>query len=110
MLTATVSHILAKERVFEEVPIATQNYLEFIKKLETGYRDITYHNATHAADLVQTFYHFWTLGGLRDKCQLDKWDLMAYTLAGACHDYDHPGFSNLYLVETKDEIALRYND
>lgn len=35
---------------------------------------------------------------------------MAYTLAGACHDFDHPGFSNLYLVETKDEIALRYND
>lgn len=35
---------------------------------------------------------------------------MSYILAGACHDFDHPGFNNLYLVETKDEIALRYND
>ena len=109
-LTTVVSHIFAKERVFEELRLANQNYFSFIKKVEAGYRDITYHNAVHAADLCQTFYQFWTIGGLRDKCQLDKWDLVSYILAGACHDYDHPGFSNLYLVETKDPIALRYND
>lgn len=50
-LTAIVSHILAKERIFEELPIASQNYLAFIKRVEAGYRDITYHNSLHAADL-----------------------------------------------------------
>ena len=31
-------------------------------------------------------------------------------LDAACHDYEHPGFNNPYLVNTKNELALRYND
>lgn len=26
------------------------------------------------------------------------------------HDTDHPGVNNLYLVNTRDKLALRYND
>lgn len=35
---------------------------------------------------------------------------MSYTLAGACHDIGHPGFSNIYLIEKRDDISIRYND
>lgn len=31
-------------------------------------------------------------------------------LSGAIHDTDHPGFSNLFLINTKNKMALRYND
>lgn len=31
-------------------------------------------------------------------------------LAGCCHDHEHPGFNNVFLMETKHELALRYND
>lgn len=31
-------------------------------------------------------------------------------IGGACHDHEHPGFNNVYLMETKDDIAIRYND
>ena len=71
--------------------------------------DISYHNKTHAADLTQSFYSMCT-EGLTEKCKLDKLDLMAYVTAGACHDIEHPGFSNIYLIEASDPIALRYND
>jgi hypothetical protein len=30
-------------------------------------------------------------------------------VAGACHDHEHPGFNNVYLIDTKDPIATRYN-
>ena len=30
-------------------------------------------------------------------------------VAGACHDHEHPGFNNVYLVDTKDVLAIRYN-
>ncbi len=30
-------------------------------------------------------------------------------MAGACHDHEHFGFNNVYLVESADEIAIRYN-
>jgi len=35
---------------------------------------------------------------------------MSYIIAGACHDVGHPGVSNVFLIEKKDEIAIRYND
>jgi len=36
--------------------------------------------------------------------------MLGYILAGACHDLDHKGYNNVYLIETKDELAVRYND
>lgn len=31
-------------------------------------------------------------------------------MAASCHDLDHPGFNNIFMIEKKDEIAVRYND
>lgn len=31
-------------------------------------------------------------------------------LAACCHDHEHPGLNNLFLIETRNEFALRYND
>ena len=41
---------------------------------------------------------------------MDSWDMMSYILAGVCHDLGHPGFNNLFLIEKRDEIAIKYND
>lgn len=41
---------------------------------------------------------------------LDGLDLLCLVLAAAAHDVGHPGLSNQYLIDTDDEIALRYND
>jgi hypothetical protein len=45
-----------------------------------------------------------------EKANLDLIDLAAILIGGACHDHEHPGFNNAYLIETKNEIAIRYND
>lgn len=34
---------------------------------------------------------------------------MSLIIAGACHDFEHPGLNNVYLMDTRDPIALRYN-
>jgi len=46
---------------------------------------------------------------LGEKSKIDNVELMSIIIAGACHDYEHPGFNNVFLVESKHEIALRYN-
>jgi len=35
---------------------------------------------------------------------------LAAIVSALCHDVDHPGLSNGYLVNTKAEMALLYND
>lgn len=40
-----------------------------------------------------------TIGELGIKTGLDKFELSAYILAGACHDVEHPGYNNVFLME-----------
>lgn len=50
------------------------------------------------------------------KCQfldlgkIDDLEFAAMIIGGACHDHEHPGVNNVYLVETRDEVAIKYND
>jgi hypothetical protein len=57
-LVALMSYLWAKENILENLPIDKQKLLPMLTELQGGYFDITYHNKTHAADLVSTFYYF----------------------------------------------------
>jgi cAMP-specific phosphodiesterase 4 len=35
--------------------------------------------------------------------------MMAAIFASAIHDVDHPGFTNQYLINTQNELAIMYN-
>jgi len=35
---------------------------------------------------------------------------MSMLLAGLIHDTDHPGFNNIFMVNTAAPLAIRYND
>lgn len=51
-----------------------------------------------------------TVGHLAEKTDMDKFELMTFIVAAACHDVDHPGFNNVFLMETRHPIANFYND
>ncbi|GFH13338.1 phosphodiesterase [Haematococcus lacustris] len=78
-------------------------------RIEDGYCANPYHNRSHAADVVQTMHMLLTKGGLMPGYADHLTQLAAY-LAAVCHDYQHIGRTNDWLVETQDELALRYND
>ena len=40
---------------------------------------------------------------------MDHTEYLAIIVAGACHDHDHPGYNNVYMVDSQDEIAYKYN-
>jgi hypothetical protein len=42
--------------------------------------------------------------------QFDKLEQMCMLIGGFVHDTDHPGYNNMYFVNTKAPLALRYND
>lgn len=44
------------------------------------------------------------------KGELDNVDLFSMILAGSIHDHEHPGYNNLYMINTSHEFAIWYND
>lgn len=90
---------------FEETKL--ENYLTEIDK---SYRDNPYHNSLHAADVVQTTYHFCTKGRLIDAFGMTPLATFALFFAAAIHDVNHGGLTNHFLVTTSAPLAVQYND
>ena len=42
--------------------------------------------------------------------QLEPCEVMSILLAAAIHDYDHPGYTNAFLIAKGDPLAILYND
>ena len=109
-LITSVTYLLHRHKVFQSLKISVETFLTFIAKIQSGYKDITYHNKTHAADVSTTVYYMLTTCDMWDKAAIDDIEFTAMIVGGACHDHEHFGYNNNYLIETKDEIATRYND
>lgn len=84
--------------------------MNFIRAIQGGYKKITYHNKTHAADLCQTFNYFLIGGQVRETIKLDNLECIASYVAACVHDFEHPGVNNVFLVNKNDLIAVRHND
>lgn len=91
--------------------LAERELATYLRHIEDGYRDVPYHNSTHAADVLHTTYTLLTTGGVLQMCSTDPdMLLLAAVFAATIHDYEHVGLNNDYLIRSKDELALRYND
>ncbi|XP_014604755.1 PREDICTED: high affinity cAMP-specific and IBMX-insensitive 3',5'-cyclic phosphodiesterase 8A isoform X1 [Polistes canadensis] len=83
-----------------------QNWLSII---EANYRsDNSYHNSTHAADVMQATARF--MQSERLKQILEPLDEVAALIAAAAHDIDHPGRSSQFLSNSNNKLAILYND
>ncbi|KAG7161259.1 High affinity cAMP-specific and IBMX-insensitive 3',5'-cyclic phosphodiesterase 8B-like [Homarus americanus] len=83
-----------------------QNWLTLI---EANYHsDNTYHNSTHASDVLQATAYF--LNQERLGQLLDPLDVAASLIAAVVHDVDHPGKNSAFLCNTDNELAILYND
>ncbi|XP_055379485.1 high affinity cAMP-specific and IBMX-insensitive 3',5'-cyclic phosphodiesterase 8 isoform X2 [Condylostylus longicornis] len=69
----------------------------------------SYHNSTHAADVMQATGAFITQLGAKDM-GLDRLDEAAALIAAATHDIDHPGRSSAFLCNSNSPLAILYND
>eukprot|EP00200_Dunaliella_tertiolecta_P003872 CAMPEP_0202344636 /NCGR_PEP_ID=MMETSP1126-20121109/4232_1 /ASSEMBLY_ACC=CAM_ASM_000457 /TAXON_ID=3047 /ORGANISM="Dunaliella tertiolecta, Strain CCMP1320" /LENGTH=812 /DNA_ID=CAMNT_0048935853 /DNA_START=261 /DNA_END=2699 /DNA_ORIENTATION=+ len=82
----------------------------FLRKIEAGYRtSVPYHNAIHAADVLQTLHAICTLGGLSQVAAEPLLVLGGY-LAAIIHDHEHEGVTNAFHISTGSSLAMCYND
>lgn len=83
-------------------------FRRFHEQVRFSYLDNPYHNYKHACDVVATVFRFFMC--LRCVEWMRDNDMYALLVAALCHDIGHPGRTTPFLVETKHELAIRYND
>ncbi|CAK76020.1 unnamed protein product (macronuclear) [Paramecium tetraurelia] len=93
--------------VFLIKPKVVRSYFEEVMR---GYQDNPYHNRVHAQDVAQTCNFLLNRCKFIEIGQLDEQDIACVLIAGAIHDYGHPGLTNAFLINSKNELALTYND
>ncbi|ETV82651.1 hypothetical protein, variant 1 [Aphanomyces astaci] len=94
------------ENMCAHFAIPTPTLRAFFQGIQAKYLSNPYHNAEHAADVMQCVHHFLTLGGLGTI--ISKRGRFAALVAAACHDVGHTGYSNNFHINTNDHLAIRY--
>ncbi|RLN48108.1 hypothetical protein BBJ29_007063 [Phytophthora kernoviae] len=104
-----VGHHLLRDAPCLALNIESNLLVSFLQEIQRGYITTNpYHNAIHAADVMQTVYYFLVQPELGPF--LRPLDRALALIAAGIHDFMHDGFNNGFHISTASEIALRYND
>ena len=110
-ILCTVLDAVQRFNLEDSLPINMDNLIRLLLKVEAGYKPISevpFHNMTHAADVVQGTAYF--LSQEVVVRHLSALDIYSMVIGAAIHDYGHPGYNNAFLVASKHETAICYND
>ena len=64
----------------------------------------------HVASVVQMIHMIMHHGGLLRRKVFDELMTLACYIAATIHDYEHGGVNNDFLIQTRDKLAITYND
>ncbi|SCP03328.1 3',5'-cyclic nucleotide phosphodiesterase, putative [Plasmodium malariae] len=89
-----------------DIPInSIINFLSFVEK---QYNNVPYHNTIHATMVTQKFFCLSKKLGIYDHMEY-KIKLVMF-ISGICHDIGHPGYNNLFFVNSLHPLSIIYND
>jgi len=89
--------------------VPTKTLCDYLRAIESDYNpEIPFHNAMHAADVLQSLHALIQMKG--DIFEATTDDLFSILLAAAVHDVNHPGKNNAFQVNARTSLALVYND
>ena len=109
ILPVTSMYVFASLGLFSIIDYT--KFEPFIFRVASGYhRQNPYHTDLHAADMVQSLLVYLLFGNMQKVLEFNDLDLISLFISGAIHDLGHPGYTNNFLINTKNELAIRYND
>lgn len=77
--------------------------------IEEGYHSTNpYHNSIHATDVTQAMHCFLQESKILE--HLTPLEIMASLLGAVCHDLDHPGVNQPFLIATSNHLAALYEN
>lgn len=69
-----------------------------------------YHNHIHGADVFHNLFVILYYSQISHKVKFNNFDIAAVLLSGLLHDIGHMGFNNNFMINSKSELSLIYND
>ena len=100
-------HLLVHSGLFTKFSMNPEKFYNFITEIDAGYHpENAYHNQFHAADVLQASHALLQTA----KKKISDMEVFILYFSAIIHDFDHPGVNNDFLIKTRDEIALKYND
>jgi len=92
----------------EKVGIPIEKLKRFIIGVRDRMLDNPYHNWTHIFDVTQTTYSLALACGILDR--LTDMERFALCISALCHDLEHPGVNNVFLIKSRSSLVALYND
>ena len=109
-MSYVVSRVLKKHGASSVLGVSEDKIMSLLLELEVGMpRRNAYHNNLHVADVAYTT-HLMLEHGVKAAAQLTQLQCVTALLAAATHDLRHPGVNNNWLMASRDEVAIVYND
>ncbi|CAH2013296.1 unnamed protein product [Acanthoscelides obtectus] len=88
--------------------IDIQTLRNFLYEAYKNYNDVPFHNFRHCFCVAQMLYAISWCVDLPSK--IGHLEVLILLTSCICHDLDHPGYNNIYQINAKTELAIRYND
>eukprot|EP00727_Mastigamoeba_balamuthi_P011282 m51a1_g6777 putative camp-specific 3 -cyclic phosphodiesterase (709) ;mRNA; f:127105-129811 len=107
VLPAIADAVLNYSGIYETLSLSPKKTMNFVRKVNSMYHEVPFHNQLHAADVLQTLCSLVAMVGENTFTPLERLGLY---IAAIAHDVDHPGLNNAFQIATRSELALRYND
>jgi hypothetical protein len=108
VLFATSYSIMIKYDFLKKFNIPEQTLINLFREIESGYHPNPYHNALHAAAVLQVVHYTIAKGGLGQ--HLSDEEKFAVLFSAIIHDFDHPGLNNAFLMNSRSYLSTLYND
>ncbi|XP_076270902.1 phosphodiesterase 9 isoform X2 [Rhynchophorus ferrugineus] len=80
----------------------------FLYEVYKNYNEVPFHNFRHCFCVAQMLYAISWSVDLPSK--IGDLEVLILLTSCICHDLDHPGYNNIYQINAKTELAIRYND
>ncbi|KAJ6634640.1 High affinity cGMP-specific 3',5'-cyclic phosphodiesterase 9A, partial [Pseudolycoriella hygida] len=88
------------------IPMSTLR--EWLYEVYKHYNTVPFHNFRHSFCVTQMMYSISWHTNL--SARLGDLEILILLVSCICHDLDHPGYNNIYQINARTELALRYND
>ncbi|CAI9726207.1 3 3' [Octopus vulgaris] len=92
------------QEIFGDYRLNMDNFTRFVLTVRKNYRNVPYHNWTHAFSVTQTMFTILKKSGH----EFETKESIALFIACLCHDLDHRGKTNQFMKLSESPLAALY--